>query len=49
MAKTNDAAQKGIDVNMHKRIAMGEKLNGTSLKGSGSQSKGGGLAHAKKK
>ena len=32
MAK-NDQSQKGVDVNYHKRLAMGEKLDGTSLKG----------------
>ena len=49
MAK-NDQAQKGVDVNYHKRLAMGEKLDGSSLKGKGSQSAPkGGLAHAKKR
>jgi hypothetical protein len=48
MAKNNDAAQKSIDVPMHKRIAMGEKLNGQSLKAGGSSQKGG-LSGAKKK
>ena len=48
MAKS-EQSQKGVDVNMHKRLAMGEKLNGQSLKGSGSAPSKGGLSHAKKK
>lgn len=48
MAKS-DQSQKGVDVNFHKRLAMGEKLDGTSLKGKGSAEKPkGGLSHAKK-
>ena len=42
---TSDQEQKGINVRQHKRLAMGEKLSGTSMgsKGSdgGSKSKGG--------
>jgi hypothetical protein len=45
--KTNDQEQKGVNVNQHKRIAMGEKLNGQSLKGS--EEKKGGLQQAKEK
>jgi hypothetical protein len=48
---TSDQQQKSINVPQRKRIAMGEKLDGSSMqpKGqSGSQPKGG-LAQAKKK
>ena len=49
----SEAEQKGIDVRQHKRIAQGEKLDGTSLgskgKSESTQKKSGGLAHAKKK
>ena len=34
---TNDQQQKGIDVRYHKRIAMGAKLDGTSLQEKGAQ------------
>ena len=46
----SDAEQKGINVPMHKRLAQGEKLDGTSLgsKG-GNEKKQGGLAHTEKK
>lgn len=57
MATSNNAGQMGQDVNYHKRIAMGAKLDGSSL---GSKeparapaptrkSGGGALAQAKKK
>jgi hypothetical protein len=49
---SNDAEQKGTDVPQHKRMAMGEKINGTSMqtKGDSKPSKPqGGLAQAKKK
>ena len=49
---SSDAEQKGVNVPMHKRIAQGEKLDGTSLgsKGESKPSKPqGGLAQAKKK
>ena len=49
---TSDQEQKGVNVRQHKRMAMGEKLNGQSLQGKGgSQAKkpAGGLSHAKKK
>jgi hypothetical protein len=48
---SNDKQQRGIDVPQHKRIAQGEKLDGTSMQPKGgSQSKPqGGLSHAKKK
>lgn len=45
--KTNDQDQKSVYVNQHKRIAMGEKLNGQSLKG-GNEKKGA-LEQAKEK
>lgn len=46
--------QKSINVPQHKRIAMGEKLDGTSYQPKGGNSSGttkpaGGLSHAKKK
>lgn len=48
----SDQEQKGINVPQHKRIAMGEKLNGQSMQakgGSGQTSKPkGGLSGAKK-
>lgn len=50
---TSDQEQKGINVPQHKRIAMGEKLDGTSYqpKGttSGTSKPKGGLSQAKKK
>lgn len=47
---TNDAKQKAIDVNYHKRIAMGAKLDGTSLQEKGGQkAPQGGLSAVKKK
>lgn len=49
---TSDQAQKGINVPQHKRIAMGEKLDGTSYQpkgGSQSGNRQGGLSQAKKK
>lgn len=48
---TSDQEQKGINVPQHKRLAMGEKLNGQSMKGgSGKSGKpAGGLSQAKKK
>ena len=48
---TSDQEQKGINVPQHKRIAMGEKLDGTSYQPKGgSQAKTqGGLSQAKKK
>ena len=47
---TSDKEQKSINVPQHKRIAMGEKLDGTSMqpKGQG-KSTGGGLSHLAKK
>ena len=49
---TSDQEQKSVLVNQHKRIAMGEKLDGTSMQPKG-QSQGakssGGLAHIKAK
>jgi hypothetical protein len=49
---TSDQEQKSINVPMHKRLAMGEKLDGTSMqpKGQGQKSKpAGGLSHIAKK
>jgi len=49
---TSDQEQKSINVPQHKRIAMGEKLDGTSYqpKGGAQSSKPqGGLSQAKKK
>ena len=52
---TSDYEQRTIDVPQHKRIAQGEKLDGTSMQpkgGSQSSSEGkksGGLAHAHSK
>jgi len=45
--KTSDQEQKGVNVKQHKRMAMGEKLDGQSLKG-GNEKKGG-LQQAKEK
>ena len=50
---TSDQEQKGINVKQHKRIAMGEKLDGTSYQPKGGTSQtskpAGGLSQAKKK
>jgi hypothetical protein len=47
---TSDQEQKGINVPQHKRMAMGEKLDGQSMKGSTAPTKqSGGLSQAKKK
>ena len=47
---TSDSEQKGINVRQHKRMAMGEKLDGQSMKGSPAPTKqSGGLSQAKKK
>ena len=48
---TSDQEQKGINVPQHKRIAMGEKLNGQSMqpKGGNGARPAGGLSQAKKK
>jgi hypothetical protein len=48
---TSDQEQKSINVPQHKRMAMGEKLDGQSMKGSPSDStkQTGGLSQAKKK
>lgn len=48
----SEAEQKGINVPQHKRIAMGEKLDGTSYQpkgGNNSKKPAGGLSQAKKK
>jgi hypothetical protein len=48
---SSDAEQKSINVPQHKRIAQGEKLNGSSMGSSGESApkKQGGLAHLEKK
>lgn len=50
---TSDQEQRGINVPMHKRIAMGERLDGTSLQPRGGSQPArkpqGGLSQAKKK
>ena len=49
---TSDQEQKSELVRQHKRIAMGEKLDGTSMQPKGGNApaqKQGGLAQAKKK
>jgi hypothetical protein len=46
---TSDQEQKGINVPQHKRLAMGEKLDGQSMKGSTPTKQSGGLSQAKKK
>jgi hypothetical protein len=47
----SDQQQKSINVPQHKRIAQGEKLDGTSYQPKGGQGSkpAGGLSHAKKK
>ena len=47
---TSDQEQKGINVPQHKRMAMGEKLDGQSMKGNPAPTKqSGGLSQAKQK
>jgi len=50
---TSDQEQKSVLVRQHKRIAMGEKLDGTSMQpkgqSQGNKSSGGGLGHIKAK
>jgi len=48
---TSDQEQRSINVPQHKRIAMGEKLDGSSMqpKGQSSPKPQGGLQQAKKK
>ena len=47
---TSDQEQKSVLVKQHKRLAMGEKLTGQSMKGTSQTSKpAGGLSGAKKK
>ena len=47
---TSDQEQKSVQVPQHKRMAMGEKLDGQSMKGSTTPIKQtGGLSQAKKK
>jgi hypothetical protein len=49
---TSDQQQKSVNVPQHKRIAMGEKLDGTSYQpkgGSQGSKPAGGLSQAKKK
>ena len=50
---TSDQEQKSVNVPQHKRMAMGEKLNGQSMQAKGSTSQtskrsSGGLSGAKK-
>jgi hypothetical protein len=49
----SDNEQRGINVPQHKRLAQGEKLDGTSYQPKGGTSQTskpqGGLSHAKKK
>ena len=46
---TSDQEQKGINVPQHKRIAQGEKLDGTSYQPKGGTKPAGGLSQTKKK
>jgi hypothetical protein len=46
---TSDQEQKSINVPYHKRLAMGEKLNGQSMQPKGENKPQGGLSQAKKK
>lgn len=50
---TSDQEQKSVNVPQHKRVAMGEKITGQTMKSSGSTSqtskKSGGLSSAKKR
>jgi hypothetical protein len=48
---TSDQEQRSVNVNQHKRMAMGVPLNGQSMqeKGQPQQNKGGGLSQASKK
>jgi hypothetical protein len=48
MSKT-DTEQKSVLVRQHARMAMGEKLDGQSMKGSTPTKQAGGLSQAKKK
>ena len=46
---TSDQEQKSVQVPQHKRMAMGEKLDGQSMKGPAPTKQSGGLSQAKKK
>ena len=46
---TSDQDQKSVQVPQHKRMAMGEKLDGRSMKGPAPTKQSGGLSQAKKK
>ena len=47
---TSDQEQKSVQVPQHKRMAMGEKLDGQNMKGGSAPTKqSGGLSQAKKK
>ena len=46
---TSDTEQKSINVPQHKRIAQGEKLDGTSMQPKGQQQQKSGLSHVKSK
>ena len=43
---TSEQEQKGINVPMHKRMAMGAKIDGTSLKSKDAPKPAGGLSGA---
>jgi hypothetical protein len=45
----SDQEQKGVNVPQHKRMAMGEKLDGQSMNSKEAKKPQGGLAQAKKK
>ena len=46
---TSDQEQKSVQIPQHKRMVMGEKLDGQSMKGSTPTKQSGGLSQAKKK
>jgi len=46
---TSDQEQRGVNVPQHKRMAMGEKLDGKSMKGGEKEPAKGGLQQAKEK
>jgi len=48
---TSDQEQRSVNVNQHKRMAMGAPINGQSMqdKGQPQQNKGGGLSQTVKK
>ena len=46
---SSEKEQKSVNVPQHKRIAMGEKLDGTSYQAKGQTQQKGGLSQSKKK